>query len=151
MLAVTMAIFEFGLSLTGQQGQMSAPRNFYAGGSSEQYLDQLWLKLLNDSDALNAMGRDLASQSLCNQLLCRVSELDRSLCIGDNTYQQGFDDLADFQDTLVNASGHPFPSACVLTKGEHRVLVVPNQSEPESPYGLFSCQTTDGPFCFFEQ
>jgi hypothetical protein len=150
MLAASMAIFEFGLSLTAQQGQMIAPPNFYTGGTSEQYSDQLWLKLLNDTDALNAMGRDLASQSLCDQLMCRVNELDRSLCIGDNMYQEGFDELAEFQATVTKDSSSYFMAACALVKGEHRVLIVPNSAEPAAPYGLYSCLTKEGPFCSFE-
>ena len=151
MLAATMAMFEFGVSLTGQQGQMSPPRSSYTGGTSEQYSDQLWLKLLNDTQFINVIGRDLASQSLCDQLMCRINELDHSRCIGKNAYQEGFDELSEFQDTLVDDLSHPFPSACVLNKGDHRVLVVPNQDEPASPYGLYSCLTTKGPLCSFEQ
>ena len=151
MLAATMAIFEFGISLSGSQGQMSPPRSSYTGGTSEQYSDQLWLKLLNDTQFIDVIGRDLASQSLCDQLMCRINELDRSRCIGKNAYQEGFDELSEFQDTLVNDLSHPFPSACVLSQGDHRVLVVPNQAEPAAPYGLFSCLTIDGPLCSFEQ
>ena len=151
MLAATMAMFEFGVSLTGQQGQMSPPRSLYTGGTSEQYSDQLWLKLLNDTQFIDVIGSDLASQSLCDQLMCRINELDRSRCIGKNAYQEGFDELSEFQDTLVDDLSHPFPSACVLNKGDHRVLMVPNQDEPASPYGLYSCLTTKGPLCSFEQ
>ena len=151
MLAATMAMFEFGVSLTGQQGQMSPPRSLYTGGTSEQYSDQLWLKLLNDTQFIDVIGSDLASQSLCDQLMCRINELDRSRCIGKNAYQEGFDELSEFQDTLVDDLSHPFPSACVLNKGDHRVLVVPNQDEPASPYGLYSCLTAKSPLCSFEQ
>jgi len=161
MLAATMAMFEFGVSLTGQQGQMSPPRSLYTGGTSEQYSDQLWMKLLNDTQFTDVIGRDLASQSLCDQLMCRVCDPDpedvpmrekcKDRCIGKNAYQEGFDELSEFQDTLVDDLSHPFPSACVLNKGDHRVLVVPNQDEPTSPYGLYSCLTTKSPFCSFEQ
>ena len=151
MLAATVAMFEFGVSLTGQHAQMSPPRSLYTGGTSEQYLDQLWLKLINDTQVIDLLGRNLASQTLCDQLMCRINELDRSRCIGKNVYQEGFDELSEFQDTLVDDLGHPFPSACVLNKGDHRVLVVPNQDEPASPYGLYSCLTTKGLLCSFEQ
>ena len=161
MLAATMAIFEFGVSLTGQQGQMSPPRSLYTGGTSEQYLDQLWLKLLNDPQFIDVIGRDLASKSLCDQLICRVCKPDdfisnnsmsikcKKLCSGENKYQEGFDELSKFKYTKDNDLSHPFPSACVLSKGEHRVLVVPNQAEPASPYGFFSCFSDRR--CSFEQ
>lgn len=151
ILAGTMAMFEFGLSLTSQQGQMSPSSDPYLGGTLEQRDDRLWLQLINDKDVLDVLGRDLSSQSLCDQLACRVNSLASTRCSGDNQHADGFESLAFFQDSLVNDSGHPFPSACVLTKGEHRVLVVPMPDQPAMPYGLYSCMTSVQPLCLFEQ
>ena len=150
MLAATMAMFEFGVSLTRQQVEMGPPPSMYID-TVEQYSDRLWLKLLNDTKVIDVIGRDLASQSLCDQLMCRINELDRSRCNGKNAYQEGFDKLSGFQDSLVEDVSHPFPSACVLSKGDYRVLVVPNQDEHASPYGLYSCLTTKELLCSFEQ
>ena len=146
-----MAMFELGLSLTAQQGQMSPSSDPYLGGTPEQRDDRLWLQLINDSDVLKEMGRDLSSQALCDQLVCRVNALATTRCAGDNQHAEGYESLAAFRDSLVQDAGHPFPSACVLTKGEHRVLVVPMPDQPAMPYGLYSCMTSDQPLCTDEQ
>ena len=146
-----MAMFELGLSLTAQQGQMSPLSDSYLGGTPEQSDDRLWLQLINDSNILKDIGLNLSSQSLCDQLVCRVNSLATTRCSGDNQHSGGFESLVFFQDSLVQGSGHPFPSACVLTKGEHRVLVVPMEDQPAMPYGLYSCLTSDLPLCTFEQ
>ena len=144
-------MFELGLSLTPQQGQMSPSSDSYLGGTPEQMDDRLWLQLLNDSDVLKEIGQDLSSQSLCDQLVCRVNSLATTRCLGGNQHAEGYESLASFRDVLVKDAGHPFPSACVLTKGEHRVLVVPTSDQPAMPYGLYSCLTSDQLLCTFEQ
>ena len=146
-----MAMFELGLSLTTHQGQMSPSSDSYLGGTLQQMDDRLWLQLINDSDVLKEIGRDLSSQSLCDQLVCRVNSLATSRCSGANQYAEGYESLASFRDALVTDAGHPFPSACVLTKGEHRVLVVPTSDQPAMPYGLYTCMTSDHPLCTYEQ
>ena len=146
-----MAMFELGLSLTAQQGQILPSSDPYLGGTPEQSDDRLWLQLINDSDALTNIGRDLSSKSLCDQLVCRVNSLATTRCLGDNRHAEGYESLASFRDSLVKDAGHPFPSACVLTKGEHRVLVVPMPDQLAMPYGLYSCMTSDQPSCTFEQ
>ena len=146
-----MAMFEMGLSLTAQQGQMSPSSDPYLGGTPEQKDDRLWLQLIHDSDVLNEIGRDLSSQSLCDQLVCRVNSLAKTRCSGDNQFAGGYESLALFQDSLLKDSAHPFPTACVLTKGEHRVLVVPTPDQPAMPYGLYTCMTSDQPLCTVEQ
>ena len=153
MLAGIFGIFDLGLSLTGQQSLLSPPRDPYTGGSPEQRADQLWLKLLSDSDALDAIGRDLSSQSLCDQLLCRVSRAGEARCDANNAYQSGYDSLGEFADSSITDSGHPFPRACVLSKGDHRVLIVPQEVEPAAPYGVYSCLTrslNSAGLCSFE-
>ena len=144
-------MFELGLSLTAQQGLMSPPSDVYLGGSVEQKNDRLWLQLINDSYVLNDIGRNLSSKKLCDQLVCKVNSLATLRCSGGNQYVKGFESLAFFRDSLVEDVGHPFPSACVLTKGEHRVLVVPMPDQPSTPYGLYSCMTSDQALCTFEQ
>lgn len=156
MLTGIMAMFEMGLSLTGQQSLLSPPNDAYTGGTPEQRDDRLWMQLLHDSDALDAIGRNLRSQSLCDQLLCRVSEVQEKRCKGENGFEDGYGSLAVFSDTVIDPavySRHPFPGACVLTNGTHRVLIVPQEGEPEAPYGLYSCLTggrSSGGQCSFE-
>ena len=153
MLTGIMAMFDMGLSLTGQQSLLSPPADPYTGGSTEQRADRLWLKLLSDSDALDSIGRDLSSRSLCNQLLCRVSPAGEARCDAENAYQPGYDSLGEFADSLIADSGHPFPSACVFSKGDHRVLIVPQEVEPAVPYVMYSCLTSSrnsAGLCSFE-
>ena len=151
MLAATMAIFEFGVSLTAQQSQMIPPRSVYTDGASAQNSDRLWLKLLNDTQFIDSISRDLASRSLCDQLMCRINELDSSRCIGKNAYQKGFGELSGFQDGLIDDLNHPFPSACVLSNGDHRILVVPSPDDFWPPYRVYSCLTRKEPLCLFEK
>ncbi len=67
-------------------------------------------------------------------------------------YIKGYESLADFSHAPYDAGGsdHPFGSACVFNKGEHRVLIVPSVGQPDMPYGLFSCTTKSDPLCAFE-
>jgi hypothetical protein len=146
-----MAMFELGLSLTAQQEQMSPSVDSYLGGSSEQSDDRLWLQLINNPDTLNDIGRGLSSQLLCDQLVCKVNSLASTRCSGGNQHTKGFESLAFFADSLVRDSNHPFPTACVLSKAEHRVLIVPMSDQPATPYGLYSCLTSNQSLCTFEQ
>lgn len=141
MLVGIMAMAEMGLSLTGQQSQLSPPQDAYTGGTPEQRDDQRWMQLLHDSESLDAIGRDRRSQALCDQLLCRVSQAMSGRCTGENTYDSDYGVLASFSSTVISDPGHPFPGACVLSKGVHRVLIVPKDGEPTEPYGLYSCLT----------
>jgi hypothetical protein len=153
MLTGIMAMFEMGLSLTGQQSLLSPPSDAYTGGTPEQRDDRLWMQLLHDSDVLDAIGRNLNSQLLCDQLVCRVDQTQDQRCDGSNAFQEGYGSLADFSDTLITDPGHPFPGACVLSKGDHRVLIVPREGEFSAPYGVYSCLTSSrnsAGFCSFE-
>lgn len=153
MLTGIMAMFEMGLSLTSQQSLLSPPNDAYTGGTPEQRDDQRWMELLSDSDALDVIGRNLSSQSLCDQLLCRVSEAQEKRCTGENAYEAGYDTLGEFSASSITDSGHPFPRACVFSKGAHRVLIVPEEKEPGAPYGLYSCLTSSlnsAGLCSFE-
>ena len=99
-------MFEMGLSLTAQQGQMSPSSDPYLGGTPEQKDDRLWLQLIHDSDVLNEIGRDLSSQSLCDQLVCRVNSLAKTRCSGDNQFAEMMVDSAiepkkkEIEDTI---------------------------------------------------
>ena len=175
MLAATMAMFEFGVSLTAQQGQMApAPSIYtYAGGEYALSSDQLWLKLLNNNAASDEIGRDQRSQSLCEKLMCRVSST-ADCCVPTpedpcetiecpecrSIYDNNFKKLSSYRP--VNSSSHDggfFQAACRLSKGvmiegksyEHRVFIVP-PADTLQPYGFYSCliDYAERQRCYFE-
>lgn len=157
MLTAIFALLEFGLSLTGQQAQLVPPSDSYTGGTPQQRDDRLLLQMLHDSEDLEAISRELSAQDLCDQLLCRASSIHAGRCRGhneigpdgkaiwtlDNQYRPGYESLAKFTGTVIDASGHPFPAACVLThregSREHRILITPDARDASAPYGVYSC------------
>jgi len=168
MMAGIMAIFEFGLSITGQEGQLLPPVDpyFEVEGLLQRNADREFLVLLNSPDVLLAMGEQ-SSQSLCNCLKCRVKPLgkdnsDTNLCersILTSPHCEANEDIAQeylFLDGYVDKpvlgsapDNSFFASACVLTSisADHRVLVRPNDIDPVSPYEIYSCS---GSRCSFE-
>ena len=73
MMTGVMAMFEFGLSITGQEVRLLPPVDSYfeQEGLSQRIADRDFLRLLNTPGVLMAMG-DQSSQHLCNCLKCRV-------------------------------------------------------------------------------
>ena len=168
MMAGIMAIFEFGLSITGQEGQLLPPVDpyFEVEGLPQRSADREYLSLLNSPDVLLAIGEQ-SSQRLCNCLKCRVNQsgqvdLDPTLCErsvlvsphceGPDKIAQGYLFLDGYKDAPVLAAANEskfFSSACALTKisADHRVLVRPNDVDPVEPYEIYSC---NGSRCSFE-
>ena len=168
MMAGIMAIFEFGLSITGQEAQLLPPLDSYyeEEGVPQRYADREFLLLLNSTDVLLAIG-DQSSQRLCNCLKCRVKSLgqddldpnlcERSVltsphCQANEQIAQGYAFLDGYKDAPVlgdaNSSSF-FSSACALTSlsTDHRILVKLNEVDPVTPYEIYSCS---GSRCSFE-
>ena len=168
MMAGIMAIFEFGLSITGQEGQLLPPVDpyFEVEGLPQRNADREFLLLLNSPDVLLAMGEQ-SSQRLCNCLKCRVKQVgqdssqanlcERSIltsphCEANEDIAQEYLFLDGYKDApVLGASPESsfFASACALTSisADHRVLVRPNDIDPLAPYEIYSCS---GSRCSFE-
>ncbi len=168
MMAGIMAIFEFGLSITGQEGQLLPPVDSYfeVEGLPQRNADREFLVLLNSPDVLLAMGEQ-SSQRLCNCLKCRVKQLgqdnsdtnlcERSVltsphCEANEDIAQGYLFLDGYKDLpILGAASESsfFAAACALTSisSDHRVLVRPNYIDTVAPYEIYSCS---GSRCSFE-
>ena len=75
MMAGILAMFEFGLSMTGQDAQLLPPIDpyFKPQGLPQRAGDRDFLRLLNNPGFLLAIGKQ-SSQRLCNCLKCRVKD-----------------------------------------------------------------------------
>ena len=146
MLTGIMAIFEMGLSLTGRSLLPSEQDPYFKTGAAD-LSDRTLLRLLNSNADLNAIGRNKTSHDLCKGILDRIKDLNKGQCVGQNG---PYVPLNDFKQ---DSSGLAFPNACALknTAQQHRILVVPDLSDPSSPYQLYSCVLQGDQYCRFEE
>ena len=123
MLSGIMAIFEMGLSLTGQSMIPTPPDEYFSGDSSMKDFDIKILGSLADSGFPDLV----MSRGLCNAL----------------------EEVDDKGWALVSEGR--WASGCQLTRGAHRVIVSENLDNQEMPYALFSCALRGGDErCSFE-
>ena len=164
MMTGIMAVVEMGLSLTGQSLLLN-PDDPYRQNPLAQKRDLQMLKLLQDKDDLDAIGRALDSAELCDQLLCRSSPAGAPSCRLP-TASEPANTLADDAGTrlpdlaaLTRVGVSPPPAdsflanACALQVGMHRLLIQPDPAPVDSrfPYRLFSCVLDGPPYtCKFE-
>lgn len=138
MISGIMAIFEMGLSLTGQS-MIPTPADVYLQSADMKLVDQRLLSLLKNQSAVSA---GLADNSLCTALLLSYSSMYPGQSAG----------LPDHRMPI--ATGHWIHS-CQLNRGSHRILIMPSSlgsSQPNMPYQLFSCALTGGnDQCSFER
>lgn len=136
MISGIMAIFEMGLSLTGQS-MMPTPADVYLQSAEMKLVDQRLLALLKNRSAVAA---GLANDSLCKALLDSYS----------NQYPGQSAGLPDHR--LPVATGRWIRS-CQLNRGSHRILIMPPPpTQTHMPYELFSCALMGGnDQCAFER
>ena len=136
MMSGIMAIFEMGLSLTGQP-MISMPADVYLQSAEMKEVDQNLLSLLKNRSAVSA---GLANNSLCMALLLSYQN------------QYSVSRIAEPDRRMPIATGH-WIGSCQLNRGSHRILIMPpDPAQPNMPYQLFSCVLTDGNNqCAFER
>ena len=123
MLSGIMAIFEMGLSLTGQS-MIPTPSDEYFSGVSMKNFDIKILGSLADS----GFPELVMTKGLCNAL----------------------EEVDDKGWSLISEGR--WASSCQLTRGSHRVIVSENPDNQEMPYALFSCVLSGGnDRCSFER
>ena len=110
MLGGIMAIFEMGLSLTGQS-MIPTPQDKYFLDTSMKSLDAKLLQGLTDG----AFPASVLNQGLCAAL----KDIDR----------EGW--------TLISEGR--WANSCQLNRGSHRVIVREDTTNLQMPYQLFSC------------
>ena len=138
MLAGIMAMFEMGLSLTGRS-LLPAPEDAYLQDASAKAVDQQLLKILVDRDAL-APG--LLDSDLCAELQAQLIAPEAPL-----------DTPSDWlQGSRMPVKTGRWEGACLMSNGQHRVVVTSSPANEAFPYGLFSCVLKVGvDRCVFEQ
>ena len=115
MLGGIMAIFEMGLSLTGQS-MIPTPPDKYFLDTSMKSLDTKLLQGLTDG----AFPTSVLNQGLCAAL----KDIDR----------EGW--------TLISEGR--WANSCQLNRGSHRVIVREDTTNLQIPYQLFSCALKGG-------
>ena len=123
MLSGIMAIFEMGISLTGQS-MLPAPSDIYSQDSDLKMSEKRLIELLSNS---TAVSKGLASQALCTALVESYSDQYP----GESAWQ------ADHRMPIDQGR---WVRSCQLNRGSHRIVIMPPDSEhSHMPYNLFSC------------
>ena len=159
MMAGIMAIFEMGLSITGQSLILKPPlADDYQEMQNElKELDKSMYSLLYneneevDLDPLGSpRGEPLTSSDLCAQLLCRISRNGSGFCMGEDGLPPAppaVEELLGVYESNNSPSGD-WSDSCALELSKnslelskkYRWLIRPEPlSESDFPYQLFSC------------
>lgn len=138
MMAGIMAIFEMGLSLTGQSS-LPTPSDVYVGTQDAKDLDKALLKLLaNPAD----LERDLIGQDLCDAI--NLADPRQYSFAPIASREDPWDEGCQFQ------TFYAVPGQKIVY---HKILIKPSAQINSShlPYELYSCTSTrDGYQCSFE-
>ncbi len=133
MLTAIMAMFEMASGITGQQMFSRPPVDRYMQ-SAAQGADRQFLELISIADSSWGSG-----DALCTKILAEIEKPGSR-----------YGGLAGYTRSVATTSGHlRLTGACVLAKGEHRVLVAPVAGAGRS-YGLYSCAPQNASSCLFE-
>ena len=136
MLSGIMAIFEMGLSLTGQS-MLPTPSDAYLQDSDLKMSDKRLMELLSNPDAVN---QGLANQALCTALV--------------ESYSDQYPGQSAWQvDHRMPIDQGRWIRSCQLNRGSHRIVIMPpDPGSSDMPYKLFSCVLDAGyDQCSFER
>ena len=136
MLSGIMAIFEMGLSLTGQS-MLPTPSDDYLQDSDIKMSDKRLMELLSNPDVVN---QGLANQALCTALVESYSVKYP----GQSTWKS---------DHRMPIDQGRWIRSCQLNRRSHRIVILPpDPGHSSTPYKLFSCILTAGyDQCSFER
>ena len=136
MLSGIMAIFEMGLSLTGQS-MLPTP--------SERYLQESDLKMSEKQLIELLRNTDVVSQGLANQALCTALV---------ESYSDQYPGQSAWQaDHRMPIDQGRWIRSCQINRGSHRIVIMPpDPRDSYMPYKLFSCILAAGnDQCLFER
>ena len=136
MLSGIMAIFEMGLSLTGQS-MIPTPPDQYLQSADMKLADKKLLELLQDR---NTVSQGLTSQALCTALI--------------QSYSVQSPEQSRWQsDNRMPIDQGEWIRSCQLNRGSHRIVIMaPDPGHSHMPYKLFSCALAGAnDQCSFEQ
>ena len=156
MMTGIMAVFEMGLSLTGQSFIL---KPLLGSGQKEsinelKQLDQNVLLLLSKKHEVQGLdplgspkGSPLKGSSLCSQVMCRINR--QEFCLGEvsdagRPLPSPVDSLKGLGQSDNSPSGE-WSNSCALEMGsKHRFLIRPDsQIDKDLPYYLYSCSLND--------
>lgn len=141
MLSGIMAIFEMGLSLTGQS-MLPMPADPYFSDSSMKESDITLLEFLFDQKKLKVWDEvDGVEQEVEKSFSALAS--DQGLCVALNQ-------IKDEGWSLISEGR--WANSCQLNRGTHRLIVREDPESEQMPYQLFSCVLSGGNNqCSFER
>ena len=145
VLTGIMAIFEMGLSLTGQS-LLPTPADPYFADSSMKEKDQALLEFLFDQKKINTtvyIDVDGVPQK-------QEVEQDFSVVVRDEGLCAALNQIDDEGWTLIPEGR--WINGCQLTRFPYRAVVKENSDDVQMPYQLFSCALSEGDDrCAFER
>ena len=132
MMTGIMAIFEMGLSLTGQS-LLPNPPDKYLSSNDMKRLDVELYEYILDKDKSGIFSDSVSDKGLCDAL---------------KSFEKG-----SWMLIKEGESNEYFVGSCQLTRGDsHRSIVRSNVGVVDLPYQLFSCVLGDGKnICPFEE
>ena len=136
MLSGIMAIFEMGLSLTGQS-MMPTPPDIYLQDFDIKMSERRLIELLGNP---SFVCQGLANQALCTDLVQAYSDEYP----GQSVWQA---------DNRMPIDQGLWIRSCQLNRGSHRIVIMPpDPGHSHMPYKLFSCILAAGyDQCSFER
>lgn len=152
MMVGIMAVFEMGLSLTGQS-LILKPRldaDYIEKVNELKDLDKTMYSLLYQENLIQGLdslgsptGEPLRGSDLCAQLLCRIRRNSGVICLGEDGLTgtpPPVDELSAVDESSSSPSGQWSDSCALALAHEYRWLIRPeSQADSEYPYQLFSC------------
>ena len=151
MLTGIMAMFEMGLSLSGQSLLPHAVDPYFSSNDAAE-ADRALFKLLSSDDDLNLIGRNRKDTVLCAEIIKRIDERNSGKCNPSGINSSHYCPLKGIKqakDKPVKGWG----SACGLTLPPHRILILPSDVSTV-PYQIYSCVLSgneSGNRCSFEE
>ncbi len=135
MLTGIMAVFEMGLSLTGQS-LLPISSDPYRGDFEFRLRERQLLALLSDQDAF---PRGLYGSVLCSRIQFMYHE----------TYlREGASEFFVEDKRLHNDR---WSGSCRMQYQNHRLIISPQDQAESVSYGLFSCVLKGSTVCYFER
>ena len=144
MLTGIMLLFEVGLALNGQSffSENQRAEGFRDGVNQSE---QLFLKMLADSQDLKAIGAGRSGNLLCQQILCRIKGVSCESGNSKNSLYEGTSLKSYVTAKMPPSASGPWSSSCALERElsnvsyTNRILIKPSLYGLKSGYELYGC------------
>ena len=144
MLTGIMLLFEVGLALNGQSffSENQRAEGFRDGVNQSE---QLFLKMLADSQDLKAIGTGRSGKVLCQQILCRINGVGCESGNSKNSLYEGTSLISYETAKMPPSASGLWSSSCALERElsnvdyTNRILIKPSLYGLKSGYELYGC------------